>query len=94
MMLSLCHSEAVIPSDAMLDASMRAIFDGILALEAEKSALAELGIDVTPFTGKLICGECRSHSRLPIRRGHGSKCQRCGIRIKRSARAVLVCASR
>ena len=54
-MLSMCHSEVVIPSDAMLDASMRAIFDGILALEAEKSKLANLGINVTPFTGKGIC---------------------------------------
>ena len=54
-MLSLCHSGAVTPSDAMLDAGMRAIYDGIVALETEKSKLADLGIDVTPFTGEGFC---------------------------------------
>ena len=54
-MVSLCHSDDVTPSDALLDAGMRAIFEGLLALEAEKSRLAELGIDVNPFTGAPAC---------------------------------------
>ena len=49
--LSLCHSSVVVPSDEMADAAMEAIFHGILALEAEKAKLAELGINVKPFTG-------------------------------------------
>ena len=63
-MLSLCHSDAVIPSNAMLDAGMQAIFNGILALEAENSKLAEVGIDVTPFTGEPIRRTCRSPCSL------------------------------
>lgn len=50
-MLGLCHSSVVVPSDDMADAAMQAIFHGILALEAEKAKLAELGINVGPFTG-------------------------------------------
>ena len=74
-MLSLCHSSAIVPSDAMLDASMRAIFDGILALEAEKSKLADLGINVNPFTGDnsaLIVPYSRSGAGTP--RQHAPDC--------------------
>ena len=53
-MLSLCHSSEVVPSDDMADAAMRAIFHGILALEAEKAKLAELGAIVRPFTGAAL----------------------------------------
>ena len=50
-MLGLCHSSMVVPSDDLADAAMQAIFHGILALEAEKARLAELGVNVRPFTG-------------------------------------------
>ena len=67
MLLSLCHSSAVVPSDAMLDASMRVIFNGILALEAEKSKLAELGINVNPFTGECSAFVVPSSKSLTFR---------------------------
>jgi len=59
-MLSLCHSGDLVPSDELLDASMHAIYDGITALDAAKAKLADVGIHVHPFTGK-------HHSNLLLR---------------------------
>jgi len=50
-MLSLCHSGDLVPSDELLDASMHAIYDGITALDAAKAKLADVGIHIDPFTG-------------------------------------------
>lgn len=52
-MLSLCHSDEVIPSDELADAAMLAIFNGIIALEGKKSRLADLGINAASFSGAL-----------------------------------------
>ncbi len=53
-MLSLCHSGDLVPSDELLDASMHAIYDGITALGAAKAKLADVGIHVDPFTGDYL----------------------------------------
>ena len=49
---ALCHNPDLIPSEALIDAGMQAIFKGVLALETELDKLAELGIHVRPFSGQ------------------------------------------
>lgn len=62
---ALCHNPDLIPSEALIDAGMRAIFKGVLALEAELDKLAELGVHVRSFSGHyptlMIQISCKLH---------------------------------
>ncbi len=50
---ALCHNPDVVSSEALIDAGMQAIFQGILSLEVKLDKLAELGVHVRPFSGQL-----------------------------------------
>ena len=58
-LLALCYSEDVlISTDALLDATMEVIYDGLLRLEIELQQLRSYGADVSRVSGEHVASAC------------------------------------